>query len=180
MFDEIRLTLQKSQAHDNFGFRIAGGSEDGTQARVGQILTSGAAEESEMMEIGDIVAEIDGENVLGADHKRVIRLMQEASKRGQVQLVLRRRLRDIPRSISMPSRLPNSTAPAAPGMTPTMAPGMAPTMAPGMGADFKQYPYEVTVVRQENEGFGFVIISSVNKNGSAIGKKKKNQFFFFI
>ena len=31
------------------------------------------------------------------------------------------------------------------------------------------YPYDVRVVRRENEGFGFVIISSVNKTGSVIG-----------
>ena len=32
-----------------------------------------------------------------------------------------------------------------------------------------RYPYNVTVTRRENEGFGFVIISSLNKAGSAIG-----------
>jgi hypothetical protein len=32
------------------------------------------------------------------------------------------------------------------------------------------YPYDVTVTRRESEGFGFVIISSVNKAGSTIGK----------
>ena len=38
-----------------------------------------------------------------------------------------------------------------------------------------QYPYDVVVSRRENEGFGFVIISSVNKPGARvdefIGKK---------
>jgi len=32
------------------------------------------------------------------------------------------------------------------------------------------YPYDVTVTRRESEGFGFVIISSVNKAGSTIGE----------
>ena len=32
------------------------------------------------------------------------------------------------------------------------------------------YPYDVTVTRKENEGFGFVIISSVTRAGSVIGK----------
>ena len=32
------------------------------------------------------------------------------------------------------------------------------------------YLYDVTVTRRENEGFGFVIISSVTKSGSTIGK----------
>lgn len=36
------------------------------------------------------------------------------------------------------------------------------------------YPYDVTVKRRENEGFGFVIISSLNKAGSTIG----NNLFF--
>jgi atrophin-1 interacting protein 3 (BAI1-associated protein 1) len=31
------------------------------------------------------------------------------------------------------------------------------------------YPYNVTVTRRENEGFGFVIISAINKAGSTIG-----------
>lgn len=30
-------------------------------------------------------------------------------------------------------------------------------------------PYDVTVSRSENQGFGFVIISSVNRSGSTIG-----------
>lgn len=32
------------------------------------------------------------------------------------------------------------------------------------------FPYYVTVTRRENEGFGFVIISSVTKAGSMIGR----------
>ena len=32
------------------------------------------------------------------------------------------------------------------------------------------YPYDVTVTRKENEGFGFVIISSVTRAGSVIGE----------
>merc|ERR1719510_1060034 len=38
-----------------------------------------------------------------------------------------------------------------------------PGMTPG-------YPYDVTVSRLENEGFGFVIISSVSRAGSTIGR----------
>ena len=34
----------------------------------------------------------------------------------------------------------------------------------------QSYPYDVTVTRRENEGFGFVIISSVTRAGSVIGK----------
>ena len=33
-----------------------------------------------------------------------------------------------------------------------------------------EYPYDVTVTRRENEGFGFVIISSASRAGSTIGR----------
>merc|ERR1712223_564653 len=33
-----------------------------------------------------------------------------------------------------------------------------------------EYPYEITVTRRENEGFGFVIISSASRAGSTIGR----------
>ena len=38
------------------------------------------------------------------------------------------------------------------------------------GAGPGLYPYDVTVSRLENEGFGFVIISSVSRAGSTIGR----------
>ena len=36
------------------------------------------------------------------------------------------------------------------------------------------FPYDITVTRREDEGFGFVIISSVTKAGSTIGTMNKN------
>lgn len=39
------------------------------------------------------------------------------------------------------------------------------------------YPYDVTITRRENEGFGFVIISSLNKAGSTIGKLRRELEF---
>ena len=32
------------------------------------------------------------------------------------------------------------------------------------------YPYDITVTRRQEEGFGFVIISSVTRSGSTIGE----------
>jgi len=37
-------------------------------------------------------------------------------------------------------------------------------------ASIENYPFDVTVERRENEGFGFVIISSVSSAGSTIGQ----------
>lgn len=61
--------------------------------------------------------------------------MGEAALRGQVKMILRRRIRNPPPVRSI------------------------------------RYPYDVIVSRNENEGFGFVIISSSNQYyGSTIGK----------
>lgn len=38
-----------------------------------------------------------------------------------------------------------------------------------LNSQLSSYPYDVVVKRNENEGFGFVIISSINKAGSTIG-----------
>lgn len=66
--------------------------------------------------------------------------MGEAALRGQVTMILRRRIRHL-----MP---------------------MAAALRPAL-----RYPYDVIVSRHENEGFGFVIISSSNQYyGSTIGK----------
>jgi C-terminal processing protease CtpA/Prc len=48
------------------------------------------------------------------------------------------------------------------------APGTRPPGAPP--ATQETYPYDVTVTRRENEGFGFVIISSSSRAGSTIGR----------
>lgn len=67
-----------------------------------------------------------------ASHHRVVQLMGEAAVKGQVTMILRRRV-----------------------------------IQPKI-----QYPYDVLVTRNENEGFGFVIISASNQYyGSTIGKK---------
>ena len=40
----------------------------------------------------------------------------------------------------------------------------------GSVAPTVSYPYDITVSRRENEGFGFVIISSASRAGSTIGR----------
>ena len=79
--------------------------------------------------------------MLGASHHVVVGMMGHAAQRGQVALTVRR-------------RQPQETY-----RDPSQGPGMTPG-----------YPYDVTVSRLENEGFGFVIISSVSRAGSTIGR----------
>lgn len=122
------VTLERRA--QGFGFRIVGGTEEGSQVTVGHVIPGGAADGDTGMITGDEILSIDGVNVIKSSHHKVVSLMGDAALRGQATIILRRRVRK--RS---------------------------------------GYPFDVIVKRNENEGFGFVIISSSNQcYGSAIGK----------
>lgn len=126
-----------------FGFRIVGGTEEGSQVTVGHIVPGGAADKDTRIASGDEILNINGVNVENASHHRVVQLMGEAGLRGQVTMILRRR------------------KPLKAGLAPPPPPPPNPRGG---------YPYQVLVSRNENEGFGFVIISSSGQyHGSSIG-----------
>lgn len=77
---------------------------------------------------------------MNSSHHHVVQLMIAAAQNGRVTLGIRRRI-NIQESLHSYDRHQNL-----------------------------QYPYDITVSRMENEGFGFVIISSLNKAGSTIGR----------
>ncbi|XP_058458463.1 membrane-associated guanylate kinase, WW and PDZ domain-containing protein 1 [Malaya genurostris] len=119
-----------------FGFRIVGGTEEGSQVTVGHIVPGGAADKDTRIASGDEILNINGVNVENASHHRVVQLMGEAGLRGQVTMILRR-------------RKPSKPPPPPPN---------------------PRNPCNVLVSRSENEGFGFVIISSSGQyHGSSIG-----------
>lgn len=85
-----------------------------------------------------------------SSHHRVVELMGEAAQRGRVTMILRRRVPD-PNVANLQhlQRHPHH---------------------PHLQREFV-YPYDVIVSRNENESFGFVIISASNQYyGSTIGK----------
>lgn len=133
------VTLERQAL--GFGFRIVGGTEEGSQVTVGHIVPGGAADKDTRIATGDEILNINGVNVENASHHRVVQLMGEAGLRGQVTMILRRR------QLSKPMVPPPPPLPPNP-----------------------RYPYNVLVTRKENEGFGFVIISSSGQFlGSSIG-----------
>ncbi|XP_013385356.1 membrane-associated guanylate kinase, WW and PDZ domain-containing protein 1 isoform X2 [Lingula anatina] len=142
-YAEMTVFLRK---HENgFGFRIIGGTEEGSQVSVGHIVPGGASEMDGRLRTGDEIVTVDGQPVLNASHHKVVELMGAAGQKGCVTLVVRRRI---------PSSRDTSFQSQPDGM---------PT-----------FPYNVSVTRRDNEGFGFVIISSVTKSGSNIGQDKVN------
>lgn len=91
-----------------------------------------------------------------SSHHRVVELMGEAAQRGRVTMILRRRVPD----------------PSAANMQHIPSHHQHPQhiQHPHMQREFL-YPYDVIVSRNENESFGFVIISASNQYyGSTIGK----------
>ncbi|KFB53859.1 hypothetical protein ZHAS_00022299 [Anopheles sinensis] len=133
------VTLERQAL--GFGFRIVGGTEEGSQVTVGHIVPGGAADKDTRIATGDEILNINGVNVENASHHRVVQLMGEAGLRGQVTMILRRR------QLTKPMVPPPPPPPPNP-----------------------RYPYNVLVTRKENEGFGFVIISSSGQFlGSSIG-----------
>ncbi|KAH8358059.1 hypothetical protein KR084_001520 [Drosophila pseudotakahashii] len=130
------VTLERQAL--GFGFRIVGGTEEGSQVTVGHIVPGGAADQDQRISTGDEILSIDGINVLNSSHHKVVSLVGESALRGQVTMILRRRRTSLLQQAAV---------------------------------SIRRYPYDVIVSRHENEGFGFVIISSSNHYyGSTIGK----------
>lgn len=126
---------------------------------VGHIVTGGAADTDGRIRSGDEIVSVDGFSVLKASHRQVVRLMNAAAARGQVTLVVRRRV------YSQPMVVPYTVGMNWPSENPLPPPANHLPII----SQHSEGNYDVTVQRNENEGFGFVIISSVNKQGSTIG-----------
>ncbi|CAG0922366.1 unnamed protein product [Notodromas monacha] len=139
--DYVDTVITLPRMDEGFGFRILGGAEESSQVSIGQVLPGGAAAADGRLRHGDELVAIDGHSVINASHHHVINLMSAAAVNGRVSLTIRR-----------PASNPNTH------------------FSPEHAGRVDIYPYDVTVTRRENEGFGFVIISSLAKAGSTIGR----------
>ncbi|XP_073767476.1 membrane-associated guanylate kinase, WW and PDZ domain-containing protein 1 isoform X5 [Danio rerio] len=175
-----------------FGFRILGGNEPGEPIYIGHIVKYGAADEDGRLRSGDELICVDGTAVVGKSHQLVVQLMQQAAKQGHVNLTVRRKTpyggykgeMDVPPS---PASSHHSST-QAPSLTEekrtpqgsqnslnTVSSGSGSTSGIGSGggggsgstvvapAPATLLPYDVEIQRAENEGFGFVIVSSVSR-----------------
>ncbi|MFH4979083.1 hypothetical protein AB6A40_005792 [Gnathostoma spinigerum] len=85
------ITVNLLRKPAGFGFRVVGGTEEGTCVSVGQVVPGGAAAEDNRLKQGDEIIEIDGQNVIGESHENVVNLMHRSAANGRVRLVVRRR-----------------------------------------------------------------------------------------
>ncbi|KAJ8374167.1 hypothetical protein SKAU_G00047470 [Synaphobranchus kaupii] len=175
---DVHLRRQKS----GFGFRILGGDEAGQPVSleacdkilIGAIIEKSPADRDGRLRPGDELVSVDGVPVAGKTHRCVIDLMHAAARNGQVNMTVRRRVQGpgeicpqngrSPGSVSTQHSSPRSDFTLGPCPNPTSAPPPASGSSPPEGpAPQSLQTSDVVIHRKENEGFGFVIISSLNR-----------------
>uniref|UniRef100_A0A8C7X5G1 Membrane-associated guanylate kinase, WW and PDZ domain-containing protein 1 n=1 Tax=Oryzias sinensis TaxID=183150 RepID=A0A8C7X5G1_9TELE len=181
---EVHLRRQKS----GFGFRVLGGDEAGQPVSpetcekilIGAIIEKSPADVDGRLRPGDELLFVDGIPVMGKPHRYVIDLMHAAARNGQVNLVIRRRDPASGESCPVNGRSPGSvsTQHSSPRSDLTYANSINAAQAPNTAAantaptsdgtpTTKTQPSDVAISRKESEGFGFVIISSLNRPETA-------------
>ncbi|KAI2649703.1 Membrane-associated guanylate kinase, WW and PDZ domain-containing protein 3 [Labeo rohita] len=105
---------------------------------------------------GDELICIDGVPVKGKSHKQVLELMTNAARNGQVMLTVRRKL-------NYPEREEDDGGQPQAPHAPTLVNGSPKPPHIEVSGHSHPQPYDVTLQRKDNEGFGFVILTSKNK-----------------
>ncbi|KAF6780481.1 hypothetical protein AHF37_00026 [Paragonimus kellicotti] len=86
---EFLVHLQRQST--GFGFNVVGGAEESSQVVIGSLVPGGAAQMSGVVRSGDRLVSINGLRVVGAKHKKVVQLLEQAAHSvGQVTLGLQR------------------------------------------------------------------------------------------
>ncbi|XP_041852777.1 membrane-associated guanylate kinase, WW and PDZ domain-containing protein 2-like isoform X2 [Melanotaenia boesemani] len=165
-YEEVEVHLLREKT--GFGFRILGGDEAVQAIVIGAIIENTPAERDGRLRPGDELISVDKNVVAGKPHKYVIDLMHAAARNGQVSLTVRRRVQmpgepcpvngRSPGSVSTQHSSPRSDAAVASSITVVAAP-VATSTPEGSALQTS----DVVIHRKENEGFGFVIISSLNR-----------------
>ncbi|XP_060897093.1 membrane-associated guanylate kinase, WW and PDZ domain-containing protein 3 isoform X1 [Labrus mixtus] len=147
----------KRDIETGFGFRVLGGEGPQQpnvfpQVYIGAIVPNGAAEKDGRLRAGDELIGIDGVMVKGRSHKQVLDLMTNAARNGQVMLTVRRKViyRD-------------ATDEEVLEMAPVLVNGSPKLPRIPMPSALDHESFDITLHRKDNEGFGFVILTSKSK-----------------
>uniref|UniRef100_A0A8C8IAZ9 Membrane-associated guanylate kinase, WW and PDZ domain-containing protein 2 n=1 Tax=Oncorhynchus tshawytscha TaxID=74940 RepID=A0A8C8IAZ9_ONCTS len=168
-YQEVEVHLLREKT--GFGFRILGGDEAVQAIVIGAIIENTPAERDGRLRPGDELISVDKMVVAGKPHRYVIDLMHAAAHNGQIRLTVSRKHRGgevlgvngrSPGYVSTQRNSPRSDAASAscpinPGNVPPPS-----TTSPPEGT-VPLHTSDVIIHRKENEGFGFVIISSLNR-----------------
>ncbi|XP_042656056.1 membrane-associated guanylate kinase, WW and PDZ domain-containing protein 3 isoform X2 [Tyto alba] len=148
---DLDVFLRKQES--GFGFRVLGGDGPDQPIYIGAIIPLGAAEKDGRLRAADELMCIDGVPVKGKSHKQVLDLMTSAARNGQVLLTVRRKI-----------FFGGEKQPEEEESQPVLTQNGSPRPNRVEFAN-QQSPevYDVRLQRKENEGFGFVILTSKNK-----------------
>ena len=91
-YKTIDIIVELQRQESGFGFRIVGGDEEGSQVAVGFIVPNGSADLDGRLKPNDEIIMIDNEHVVGASHKRVVKLMTIAALNRKVKLWVKRKV----------------------------------------------------------------------------------------
>merc|ERR1719211_172591 len=90
--DMVEITVTLLRHDSGFGFRIVGGTEEGSQVSIGHIVPGGAADLDGRLFSGDEIIAVDNVSVLNSSHHQVVGLMGQAAQNGRVTLTVQRRI----------------------------------------------------------------------------------------
>ncbi|XP_017563078.1 membrane-associated guanylate kinase, WW and PDZ domain-containing protein 2a isoform X2 [Pygocentrus nattereri] len=174
-FQEVEVNLRREKS--GFGFRILGGEEAGQPVSpeaqekilIGAIIENSPADKDGRLRPGDELLSVDGIPVAGKPHRYVIDLMHGAARNGQVKMTIRRRVQPGGEQCPQNGRSPGSistqhSSPRSDFNSGTFSNNSAPTET---AASQNLQASDVIIQRKESEGFGFVIISSLNRPETA-------------
>uniref|UniRef100_A0A8B9D888 Membrane-associated guanylate kinase, WW and PDZ domain-containing protein 3 n=1 Tax=Anser cygnoides TaxID=8845 RepID=A0A8B9D888_ANSCY len=147
---DLDVFLRKQES--GFGFRVLGGDGPDQPIYIGAIIPLGAAEKDGRLRAADELMCIDGVPVKGKSHKQVLDLMTSAARNGQVLLTVRRKIFFGEKQPEEEESQPVVTQDGSPRLNRVE---FANQQTPEV--------YDVRLQRKENEGFGFVILTSKNK-----------------
>ncbi|XP_029689806.1 membrane-associated guanylate kinase, WW and PDZ domain-containing protein 3a isoform X4 [Takifugu rubripes] len=159
---DLDVYIKRNQ-ESGFGFRVLGGEGPDQPVYIGAIVPLGAAEKDGRLRAGDELICIDGVPVKGKSHKQVLELMTNAARNGQVMLTVRRKLLasdgDVQEeSGQQPQHVASALINTSPKVPRVELPNTVPPAQPSRPERF-----DVTLQRKDNEGFGFVILTSKTK-----------------
>uniref|UniRef100_A0A7N6BQF4 Membrane associated guanylate kinase, WW and PDZ domain containing 1b n=1 Tax=Anabas testudineus TaxID=64144 RepID=A0A7N6BQF4_ANATE len=183
---QSRSMYESRRKYIHFWWQLAKGCM-GLLIYIGHIVKYGAADEDGRLRSGDELICVDGTAVVGKSHQLVVQLMQQAAKQGHVNLTVRRKTSyaaesDVPPSPasshhsstqapSLTEEIGKRTPQGSQNSLNTVSSGSGSTSGIGSGgggggtggSGNAVVPYDVEIRRGENEGFGFVIVSSVSR-----------------
>ncbi|XP_056307945.1 membrane-associated guanylate kinase, WW and PDZ domain-containing protein 2 isoform X1 [Danio aesculapii] len=154
IYESRRVEYQEVEVHllrekTGFGFRILGGDEAVQAIVIGAIIENSPAERDGRLRPGDELVSVDRMPVGGRPHRYVIDLMHAAARNGQVTLTVRRRV------LTQQSQSCEENGGSANQNSSPRGHAVCPVNLPPTT--------DVVIHRKESEGFGFVIISSLNR-----------------